>query len=362
MLWLIAFTGCFIEERSPAEDGGAVFLAPASCAVAVLELREDERTDKFGVGGEGDFEFAHISATGGDDDGSVCRVASIEGGSGCSCEHGYAFDVVRVEVGDALGLSTRAEFHIATASEVIHRDAVDDVEGIAALFDGLGASHHDFAGSTDAGRTAVDCDSCDFSVEGVDEVGVFDGEKLFGFYLLDIVAQGFLFTAKSECGDNDFVQNIDVFAHLNVMGGFSRNADSYALESEVAENESVGGEGFNAVASVNVGDCSRFFAFDRNACPHESFVVSVCDTSCDCVGLRLRRHWFRDDFDVAVFDFEAALCPRKDLSEGFAKRSILEAEVHGWRSLKCRVVVADGKPGLALDFFKCVNHRDSLFL
>ena len=327
-----------------------------------MELRKDERTDKFGVGGEGDFEFAHISATGGDDDGSICRIASIEGGSGCSCEHGYAFYVVRVEVGDAFGLSTRAEFGVPAASEVVHRDTVDDVEGIAALFDGLGASHHDFAGSTDAGRTAVDGDSGDFTVEAVDEVGVFDGEKLFGFDLLDIVAQGFLFAAKSECSDNDFVEDIDVFAHLNVMGGFSRNADSYALESEVAENESVGGEGFNAVASVNVGDCSRFFAFDRNACPNEGFVVSVCDAPCDCEGLRLRRHGFRHDFDVAVFDFEAALCPGEDSGEGFAKRGILEAEVHGCGPLKCRVVVADGKPGLTLDFLERVNHRDSLFL
>ena len=114
----------------PAVYAGGAVRAVKPGAVAVLELGEDERGEKFGVAGERHLELSRLSGLGGYHYRAVGRLGTVEGRRCGSREHGDGLDVLRVKVRNGLRGSLGVEFRSAATPEVIHRDTVDDVERV----------------------------------------------------------------------------------------------------------------------------------------------------------------------------------------------------------------------------------------
>ena len=94
--------GSVIQLRSPAKDGRTSVFPTASRPVAVLEFRKHERTGKLGIAVHRHLQLAYLSALGSNNNRTIGSITTVE----CSCcgtrQYGDTFDVVRINVGNAL--------------------------------------------------------------------------------------------------------------------------------------------------------------------------------------------------------------------------------------------------------------------
>ncbi len=292
--------------------------------------------------------------------GSVGRLRTVEGSCGRAGEHRYALDVLGVDVCDGLGRSLGVELRAAASAEVVHRDAVDDIQRVGRLADGLVAPEHHLGGSADSGRRGVDVHARHLAVERVDEIGVLDGGEQVGLDLLHIVAQGLLVAPDAECGDDSalkfraFLPERDVEnPPLANLPAYNRVAERVELErssEEVARDE----EGEMA---VNVGDCSGRCSLHDNCRARNCGARAVGHRSRHRHGGRLRGV---GEVDVVSVDSPADFQRREELcADGFYRLVF-----HRQRHFPVKVRYADEEKvgALFLDAVYRLGERDVLQL
>ena len=124
---------------------------------------------------------ARSTALGGNDDGSVCRIDSVEGGSLGPLQHSEARDVLRIEVGSSIGevdasiteRSRRTQIrgeHAGIEGAVVHRQAVEDHQRLIVTADGADASDGDHRRSAGHARSARHIDTGDATLQRIHEI------------------------------------------------------------------------------------------------------------------------------------------------------------------------------------------------
>ena len=195
------------EFRAPAVDGGTRARTVQPGSVAVLKLRQHEGIQKLRVARKRHLQGADLSFFRGNHHGTVGCIRTVEG-SGCRTrQHRNRLDILRVQVGNRLRGTLRIELRTASAAEVVHRNTVDDVQGVRRLRDGLVTAQHHLRGAAHARRRGVDRHAGHLARQRVHEVGILHGGNLLGSDLLNIVRKGFLFAFDAE-GRHDYLFNL----------------------------------------------------------------------------------------------------------------------------------------------------------
>ena len=74
---------------------------------------------------------------------------TVERGRGSTRQHRHRLNILGVEVCDGFRSTARIELRTATTTEVVHRNAVDNVKGVRRLRNGLVAAQYDLRGTAD---------------------------------------------------------------------------------------------------------------------------------------------------------------------------------------------------------------------
>ena len=200
-----------IQPLTPAVDVRAAPLPVQTRAVAVLELRQHEGVQKLRVARERHLQGPGLSLFRRDHHRTVRRLGTVEGRGRSARQHRDRLDILRVQVGNRLRSTARIELRAASAAEVVHRNTVDDVQGVRRLRDGLVTAQHHLRGTAHARRRGVDGHTGHLARERIHEVGILDQRDVRGLDLLDIVREGLLLTLDAEGRHHD---------RLNLRGRF----------------------------------------------------------------------------------------------------------------------------------------------
>ena len=114
-------------------------------------------------------------------------MAAVERGSRRTRQNRDGFDIFGIDVGNGLRRTVRVVSRTAFAAEVIHRDAVDNVQCVRRLVDTLRTAHDDLRGAAHARRRGVDVHAGDLAAERIDEVDIFHGHDILAVHFLNIV-------------------------------------------------------------------------------------------------------------------------------------------------------------------------------
>ena len=209
--------GCITDLRSrskplsPAVDGRPRARTVQPGSIAVLELRQHEGIQKLRIARERHLQGAGLPLLRRNHHRTVRGIRTVEG-RGCSArQHRNRLDILRVQVGNRLRGTLRIELRAASATEVVHRNTVDDIQGIRRLRDGLVTAQHHLCGTAHARRRGVDSHTGHLARERIHEVRILHGGNLFRAYLLDIIREGLLFAFDAQGRYHD---------RLNLRGRF----------------------------------------------------------------------------------------------------------------------------------------------
>ena len=156
-------------------------------------------------------------------------------------QDGNAFYVLRIDVVDTgTGIQPASTVTaIVSYGGVIHRDTIDHDERLIASERGI-ASDKDTLGCTDSSTRLGNLDSGQFSLQGVSHVELGSLGKASGLYILDSISERFLLTLDTQCGDDDFIQRLQIRIHLD--GRHLANGNHLGHKTNTRENH-VGGAG-----------------------------------------------------------------------------------------------------------------------
>ncbi len=272
-----------VVGRSGQLGAPAVVGAGSGGAVGVLELRHHIGAGEAGVVGVVYLQFVLVSLFGGDDDDAVGGGSTIQSGGGRTGEHGNALDVVLVDgTEDITRLAgTGIDTFGLRAAQGLHGHAVNHVEGVVVVGDGLGTAHHDTGCTARARGGLADGYARHLAVEAVDE-GTHRTHRLH-FGLLDIVGEGFLLLADTHGGDDRRVER-DVFRR---QGDIDDRTASDLLDgvllADVGEAEGLRrSRDGNGIATVQVGDGTyRSISLHDDAGADERFSEVIGDGTRD---------------------------------------------------------------------------------
>ena len=151
-----------------------------------------------------------LTGAGSEHQDTVRGLVAIQGGGGGTHEGAHVGDVLGIEHGHTVTGQAGAGIDAPGVARRGHRqgrerNAVQDVEGVVGVLDGLRTTHDDLGLTAGAGGRLVDLDACDLAREGIDHVGFARDEDLF-VQFLDIVGHGLLGALDAEGGDDDALE------------------------------------------------------------------------------------------------------------------------------------------------------------
>ena len=186
------------KPLSPAVDGRPRARTVQPGSIAVLELRQHEGIQKLRVARERHLQGAGLSLFRRNHHRTIRCIRTVQSRCRSARQHRNRLDILRVQVGNRLRGTLRIELRTASATEVVHRNTVDDIQGIRRLRDGLVTAQHHLRGTAHARRRGVDRHTGHLARERIHEVGILHGGDIFGPDLLDIVRKGLLFAFDAQ--------------------------------------------------------------------------------------------------------------------------------------------------------------------
>ena len=190
------------------------FLAPAGkfavfSAVGVLELRRNEGSGEGGAVGERHLGTSHRALLRGDKDNAIGAAIAIKGGSRRTRQHRHAFDVVGVDVRNAV---TVGHFHrlvevvALLGAKSLHGDAVENIKRVVLSEQRFGSTHHHARRASHARRTLINGNAGYLSGQGVHKVSVSNARNFAPFQVLHVVGKCLCFALYAQCSHHHFVQ------------------------------------------------------------------------------------------------------------------------------------------------------------
>ncbi len=234
---LVARTVGRIEAPAPAHGRLGLVRRDVARTVAVLEAGHHEGGQQLRVAGDRHRGLPGEAPLGGDDHGAVRSVAAVERRGSGSRQHRDRLDILGVDVGDRLRAAARLELRVAVAAERIDRHAVDHIEGIRRLVDGLRAAHDHLRGAAHARRRGVDVHARDLAVERVDEVGIADRQQLLGGHLLHVVGQRLLRAFDAERRNDHGVDAHGLLAQLHAQRGTAADGEFHGGIAQIVDRQ-----------------------------------------------------------------------------------------------------------------------------
>ena len=249
-------------------------------AVFGLAARQHQRGGEGRVVGVGHVE-TFLTGAGGEHEDTVRGLVTVQGGGGGAHEGAHVGDVLGIEHGHTVTGQAGAGIDAPGVARRGHRqgrerNAVQDIEGVVGVLDGLRATHDDLGLAAGAGGRLVDLDARDLAREGIDHVGFARDEDLF-VQFLDIVGHGLLGALDAEGGDDDALEEGGILLQGDVDDILSGDGHHRIHHSDVGVAE-LGGVGRNLqrVVSVDVRDrADGRLALDDYACPDQRFTVRI---------------------------------------------------------------------------------------
>ena len=134
---------------APAVNPRAAAGAVQTRTVAILKFRLDERCEKFDITRKRSFQSPGLAFFRRNHHSAVRGFRTVERGRGSTRQHRHRLNILGVEVCDGFRSTARIELRTATTTEVVHRNAVDNVKGVRRLRNGLVAAQYDLRGTAD---------------------------------------------------------------------------------------------------------------------------------------------------------------------------------------------------------------------
>ena len=134
---------------APAVNPRAAAGAVQARAVAILELGQHERIQEFRIARKRNLQRSSLPLLRRNHHGSVRGFRTVESRSCGARQHRHRLNILGVEVCDGFRSTARIELRTATTTEVVHRNAVDNVKGVRRLRNGLVAAQYDLRGTAD---------------------------------------------------------------------------------------------------------------------------------------------------------------------------------------------------------------------
>ena len=179
---------CSIGEfRSPTVNWRTGNGAVTARAVAVLKLRHHKGRKELRLTRIGHPELSGLPLLRRDHDRTVRRTRPIERCGRGSGQNRNRLDILGVQIGNGLRGTARIELRAASASDIVHRDTVNHIEGIRRLEDRLRTAHDHLRGATNTRQRGVDCHAGHLARKRVHEVGILDHRDVRRRYLLNVV-------------------------------------------------------------------------------------------------------------------------------------------------------------------------------
>ena len=264
-------------------------------AILVLESRQHKGFGELETAVIGHIYPTRASSLGVDDDDAVGSVGAIEGCSRGARQCTDALDVVGIDIAsgvtrltctskDVLGLLTR---------QVLHGDAVNDIQHIVVAVDRFGSAHHYTTAAARARCTGIDGHTGDLTGQRIDEIGVLNRHQGITVHLLHVVGQRFGLFLDAQSGHNDLTYIIN-FSLLQGDGqNTAVNPHIARVVAHITHRESRPLRCFNAETTIKISGGAHSGALDNHSRPDEGFAVLVKHLSLhlrrlDRAALRLR--------------------------------------------------------------------------
>ena len=194
--------------------GGCQFLTPTEVtarlarSVLVLEAGQYEGLGELETTVVGDIYPACTTTLGGNDDDAVGGIGTVEGRRRGARQGADALDVIGVDVTGGvtrLAGSGKDAFRLL-AGEVLHGDAVHDIQHVVVAIDRLGSAHYHAAAAARTRRAGIDGHTGHLARERVDEVGIRHPRQGIAFDLLHVVGQRLGLFLDTEGGHDNLTE------------------------------------------------------------------------------------------------------------------------------------------------------------
>ena len=238
-----------LEELVDAPALGDVELgAPGSVlaqlgAVRTLQAREHERLREGRVVGVTHVD-PFLAGAGGKHEDTVRGLVAVQGSGGRTHQRAHVGHVLGVEHRHAVAGQAGSGINAPGIAWLCggkrrERNAVQHVEGVVRVLDGLCAAHHHLGFGAGAGRGLVDLHAGELAGQGVHHVGL-PGHEDFLIQLLDVVGDGFLRSLDAEGRHHDTFQEVCVLRQSDVDDLPAADLDQRVLHPDEGEAQGLG--------------------------------------------------------------------------------------------------------------------------
>ena len=231
----IARPGSIGEFRTPTVDRRAGNGAVTARTVTVLKLRHHEGREELRLARIGHPELSGLPLLRRDHDGTVRRTRPVKSRRRGARQHRDRLNVLGVQVRNGFRGTPRIELRAAPASDVVHRNAVDHIEGVRRLEDRLRTAHDNLRGAADTRRRGVDRHTGDLARQRVHEVGVLDHRDVRRRDLLHVVREGLFLTFDAEGRHNDLFDLRSRLAQRHIEASTRTDCHTRRLITQVTD-------------------------------------------------------------------------------------------------------------------------------
>ena len=249
-------------------------------AVGALQARKHERLGEGRAVGVAHVD-AFLTGTGGEHQDTVRGLVAVQGGGGRTHQRAHVGHVLGVEHRHAVTGQAGAGVDAPGVArlggrEGRERNAVQHIQRVVGVLDGLRAAHHHLGLGAGAGRRLVDLDAGQLAREGVHHVGL-PGDKDLVVQFLDIVGDRFLGALDAEGRHDDPLQEIGVLLQGDVDGLPAADGHQRVLHADEGEAQRLGaGRNLKCVVSVEVRDrTDGRLSLDDYSCADEGRLVRI---------------------------------------------------------------------------------------
>ena len=258
-----------------------------------LDLRETVGIVERDTTVVGHFALALGTLLGGDDDGAVGSVGTVQSGGGGTLQNGHRLDVLRVDVVTAGGVVHLVRGQQVAAADhrgivdrvegrVVHRHTVHDVERLVAARNGGDGTENDLGGSTRRTAGGRDRHTGYTTLESSDEAFTTGFGDFRSLHVLDRGSDGPGHTLHTELRrDDGLVQRQLRLLEDDVDDGAAAHGNLLFLVIQTCEPEGgVTGHG-NGVLAVHVGRNAIVGTLDQHAGTDDGLAVGIGDGTLD---------------------------------------------------------------------------------
>ena len=279
----VGYVGARLEEVGRTVIAGRrQFLTPTEVTarltrtVLVLETGQHKGPRELETAVVGHIYPTRTAALGRDEDDTISGVSTVQCGRRGTRQGADALDVVGVDVAGCITRLARTGKNALRllAREVLHGDAVHDIQHVVVAVDRLGTTHHNAAAAARTRCAGIDGHTGHLSGQRVDEVGVLHPHQRIAFNLLHIVGQRLGLLLDTQGGYHHLVKDLGILLEVN---GQSLAVNLHFLSSitHIAHSEASTLVGSYAESTVKVGDGIHIRALDTHGRPDDRVAVLV---------------------------------------------------------------------------------------